>query len=390
MNSDQFILTQYAKIIWSNKNILFRNVILTAIVVSILSLLMPKTFKSTAVLMLSKSGSDNTLISQIGEISIGNFLDDSQNSESNTIFAILKSRTMAESIINKMNLIEIYKTESLEEAVKVVQNNLIFRDLEEGTISISAFSHTPWISDEMDCNQARNLSVNIVKYIISELDRVNKLFQTDEARYQRLFLEKRHSETIVKLKAAEDNLRIFQNKNNALDLTEQTKAAINIGAEIKSQILIEEVKLGVLNKTYKQDHPEIIKLKMQIAELENQLAVLDKNADHSLKNDNNILPKFSEVPDLSIKLMRLQREVEIQSALYLFLSEKYEASKIQEARDTPTIQILDDANLPVKRYQPKRTLMVIGYSLIAFVLSFIYIIIVKFNKNGDPGQLIYN
>ena len=182
-------------------------------------------------------------------------------------------------------------------------------------------------------------------------------------------------------------MRIFQNKHNTLDLTEQTKAAINIGAEIKSQILIEEVKLGVLNKTYKLDHPEIEKLKLQISELEYQLATLDKNADNSLQNDNNIFPKFSEIPDLSIKLIRLQREVEIQSALYLFLSEKYEASKIQEARDTPTIQILDDANLPIKRYQPKRALMVIGYSLIAFVLSFIYIMFVKFNKNGTHGQL---
>jgi uncharacterized protein involved in exopolysaccharide biosynthesis len=382
MNSEELILMQYARIIWSNKNILIRNVIITAIMVSILSLIMPKTFKSTAVLMLSETNSDNTLISQIGEIAIGNFLDDGQNSESNTIFAILKSRTMAESIINKMNLIEIYDSENLEEAVKVVQNNLIFRDLEEGTISVSAFSQTPWMSDELDCKHARELSVNIVKYLISELDRVNKLFQTDEARYQRLFLEKRHNETIVQLKAAENDLRIFQNKHNTLDLTEQTKAAINIGAEIKSQILIEEVKLGVLNKTYKLDHPEIEKLKLQISELEYQLATLDKNAVNSLQNDNNIFPKFSEIPDLSIKLIRLQREVEIQSALYLFLSEKYEASKIQEARDTPTIQILDDANLPIKRYQPKRALMVIGYSLIAFVLSFIYIIFVKFNKNS--------
>ena len=385
MNSEQLILMQYARIIWSNKNILIRNVIITAIVVSIFSLIMPKTFKSTAVLMLSKTNSENTVISQIGEIAIGNFLDDGQSSESNTIFAILKSRTMAESVINKMNLIEIYESENLEEAIKVVKNNLIFRDLEEGTISISAYSHTPWMSDELDCNLARELSVKIVKYIISELDRVNKLFQTDEARYQRLFLEKRHNETIVQLKSAEDDLRIFQNEHNTLDLTEQTKAAINIGAEIKSQILIEKVKLGVLNKTYKVDHPEIEKLKLQIAELEYQLATLDKNGDNSLQN-NNILPKFSEVPDLSIKLMRLHREVEIQSTLYLFLSEKYEASKIQEARDTPTIQILDDANLPIKRYQPKRALMVIGYSLIAFVLSFIYIMFVKFNKNGTHGQ----
>ena len=380
MDNDQLISIQYAKIFWQNKNILIRNVTLTAIVVSIFSLIMPKTFQSTAVLMPPKSESDNNIISQIGEIAIGNFLDDGADNESNTIFAILKSRTMAESIINKLNLIEIYKSENLEEAVKTFQKNIIFRDLEEGTISVSAFAQTPWLSDEKDCGYARQLSVDIVQYIISELDRVNKLLQTDKARYQRLFLEKRHNETILQLQAAEEELRIFQNKHNTLDLIEQTKAAINIGAEIKSQILVEEVKLGVLSKTYKSDHPEIEKLKMQISELEYQLSALDIHADNTLKEDKNIFPKYSEVPDLSIKLMRLQREIEIQSALYLFLSEKYESSKIKEARDTPTIQILDDASSPIKRYKPKRTLMVIGYSIIIFFLSMIYVILFTYYR----------
>ena len=103
-DNNQLISIQYAKIFWQNKNILIRNVILAAIVVSVYSLIMPKTFQSTAVLMPPKSDSDNSVISQIGEITIGNFLDDGANNESNTIFAILKSRTMAESVINELNL----------------------------------------------------------------------------------------------------------------------------------------------------------------------------------------------------------------------------------------------------------------------------------------------
>ena len=160
----------------------------------------------------------------------------------------------------------------------------------------------------------------------------------------------------------------------------KTKSAINIGAEILSQILIEEVKLGVLSKTYNSDHPEIIKLKMQIEELDRQLSVLDTGSNHLTKDNDKVFPRYSEVPDLSIELMRLQREVEIQSTLYLYLSERYEASKIQEARDTPTIQVLDDANSPIKRYKPKRKLMVIGYALIALTLSIFYVIIIDYKQ----------
>ena len=221
-------------------------------------------------------------------------------------------------------------------------------------------------------------------FILNKLDKVNKSLQTDEARFHRLFMEKRYDESISNLQESEEKLRLFQKKHNTLDLAEQIKAAIRVGAEIKSQILIDEVKLGILNKTYKMDHPEIEKLNMEVLELQNQLSDLDHSSQNNSISNNNLFPQFSEIPNLEIELLRLKREVEIQSKLYAFLTQQYEESKIQEARDTPTIQILDDASTPIKRFKPKRTIMVIGYSLIAFVLSGIYVIFVEFNKNGKP------
>ena len=115
-----------------------------------------------------------------------------------------------------------------------------------------------------------------------------------------------------------------------------------------------------------------------------------KGLRHLMLDAGNSQIALFEVPDLEIELMRLEREVEIQSKLYAFLTQQYEESKIQEARDTPTIQILDGANIPIKRHQPKRTLMVIGYSLIAFILSSLYIIFIKFYENDMSGQMESN
>ena len=123
-------------------------------------------------------------------------------------------------------------------------------------------------------------------------------------------------------------------------------------------------------------------LNMEILELQEQLSDLDYSSNNNSVINTNLFPQYSEIPNLEIELLRLKREVEIQSKLYAFLTQQYEESKIQEARATPTIQILDDASTPIKRFKPKRSIMVIGYSLIAFVLSAIYIIIVEFNKNG--------
>ena len=384
MNSDQLISVQYTKLLWSYKTIIIRNVFIVAILTSIIALIIPKTYKSNAILMPPTSQSDQGILSNIEGLAFGDFLSTSSDEVSNSIFAILKSRTMMESIVNKMELIQRYDSENLEEAVKSLRDNLSFEHLDEGTISISANVQTPWVSNEQEEIEARALSKEIVAFILNKLDKVNKSLQTDEARFHRLFMEKRYDESISNLQESEEKLRLFQKKHNTLDLAEQIKAAIRVGAEIKSQILIDEVKLGILNKTYKMDHPEIEKLNMEILELQGQLSNLDHSSQNNSISNNNLFPQFSEVPNLEIELLRLKREVEIQSKLYAFLTQQYEESKIQEARDTPTIQILDDASTPIKRFKPKRTIMVIGYSLIAFVLSAIYVIFVEFNKNGKP------
>ena len=385
MHNNQLISVQYAKLLWRYNRLLFRNVFIVAIFTSIFALIIPKTFKSNAILMPPKSQSDKGVLDNIEGLAFGEILSIPSDEYSNTIFAILKSRTMMESIVNEMNLIEKYKADDSEEAVDILKKNLIFDLLEEGTISVNAMVQTPWVSNEDDENEARKLATEIVSYIISELDRVNKSLQADEARFHRLFMEERYNESIRYLYDSEEELRVFQHQHNTMNLAEQTKAAIRIGAEIKNQILIDEVKLGMLKKTLKQNHPEVEKLEHEIKELESQYSYLD-NSNDSSKQDNDLLPKYSEVPNLEIALTRLKREVEIQSKLYAFLTQKYEESKIQEARDTPTIQVLDDASQPIKRYKPKRTLMVIGYSLIAFVLSSIYVILIEFNKNGTSDQ----
>ena len=77
----------------------------------------------------------------------------------------------------------------------------------------------------------------IAKYIIIELDRVNKSLQIDKAKFHRLFMEKRYNETVQQLNRAENKLLLFQHEHNTLNLAEQTKATIKVAAEIKSQIL---------------------------------------------------------------------------------------------------------------------------------------------------------
>ena len=98
-------------------------------------------------------------------------------------------------------------------------------------------------------------------------------------------------------------------------------------------------------------------------------------------NSDKLFPVLSEMPKLDAELMRLLREIEVKSSLFLYLTQQYEAAKIQEARNTPTIQVLDYPKIPIKKTAPQRLLIVVVMLLITFLGTCSYIVIIENNKN---------
>ena len=83
--------------------------------------------------------------------------------------------------------------------------------------------------------------------------------------------------------------------------------------------------------------------------------------------------------------MRLTREVDIQNTLFIYLTQQYEDAKIQEARNTPTIQLLDPAIAPIKRSSPKRLLMVLIMTIITFIFTSVNILIqADYQRTKNP------
>ncbi len=54
------------------------------------------------------------------------------------------------------------------------------------------------------------------------------------------------------------------------------------------------------------------------------------------------------VPGLALDYGRLVRDLRVQETLYTLLTSQHEQAKIGEARDTPTVQVLDSA-IPAER-----------------------------------------
>jgi tyrosine-protein kinase Etk/Wzc len=78
---------------------------------------------------------------------------------------------------------------------------------------------------------------------------------------------------------------------------------------------------------------------------------------------------LDKTPNTSLQYMDAVRNVKYQEAVWEILAKQFEMAKLDEAKDFPLIQVLDQATPPEKKSKPKRILIVILATLVAFILA---------------------
>jgi len=66
----------------------------------------------------------------------------------------------------------------------------------------------------------------------------------------------------------------------------------------------------------------------------------------------------------------------VQDLIFRFITQELEKAKIEEARDTPTVQVIDFAIPPIKKHAPVRSLLVIFATFLS-TITYIAIILGK-------------
>lgn len=180
----------------------------------------------------------------------------------------------------------------------------------------------------------------------------------------------------------------------------------NIG-NIRESIVNKRVELVGLQQQFTDEHPDVIKAKEELNSLEKSLsdeitkAVNSQSVTLSPVQSNLLKDKISTEVQISVnnaslealkakqaeaqesiatlsadsvEYMRLERNAKITGQVYTSLVQNYEQTRIQEAKDSMDIQIIDAADLP-KEDMPakpnKKLVVVIGFVL-GIMISFGY------------------
>jgi tyrosine-protein kinase Etk/Wzc len=273
--------------------------------------------------------------------------------------AVAESRTVAEEVIQTEGLMSYYKHKSTEKAVKEVWSHLAVSVGDEGIVTIAYEDKNP------------QKAASVANAFALKLDEINRRTFTSKAKNSRIFIEQRLEDSKKDLARSEEDLKKFQQENKAIAIDEQTKAAIGAAAGLQAQLVLVELELNVLKKNV-EDTPEIRQLEFKRQEVLRQISKMEKGGPG--KQTGLLSVPFEKVPDLALEYARLYRELKIQESIFELLTAEYEKAKIEESKDTPTIQILDRAVPPERKSKPKRSYMVAfagGFSLI-FSIFFVF------------------
>ncbi len=271
---------------------------------------------------------------------------------------ILRSNTIAEAVIDSLDLVKVYKAKRLRDAKERVFDNTQVTLMPEGVVEVAY--------EDKD----RIRAADVANAFVRELDKFNRESKVSTARRVREMVEDRLRETRAELERAEDALKVFKETSGAIFISEQASASIRTAAEIFGEIAQLEVSLDRLKQYATDKSPEVMEINLEIRTLRRKLAEMGYiKSESDQPPSSNLFPRFDAAPRLEKQIADLTMEVEIKRSVYKVLSEQYEEARIQEARDTPTLQILDWAQPPDIRSKPKRKAMVAVSTAAAFLLS---------------------
>jgi uncharacterized protein involved in exopolysaccharide biosynthesis len=308
------------------------------------------------------------------------------------LVSILNSRTVAETVIKKLDLTKgIFKNKwdekksawdtdkppTLQDTLKILQQDIVrVTNDRKGLIAVSVEYKNPKIAADI----ANEYAVALQKFLNEN--------SISLAKRNRIFLGKQLETTKSDLKKAEEELRNFQTEKKVAVMDAQAESSIKALAELKAQIIAREVQLGSLREYATRANPEVKRIEDEIRELRQQLDRMEKGSKER-KGEESIgafIP-LSEAPTVGLEYARLKRDVLIQQKVFELLTQQFELAKIEEAKDDVAFQIIDPAIAPEKKLRPKIAQNIALAASVSLFLSIFLVFFLEYlSRQKGKGQ----
>lgn len=368
---DEINVLEYLKVIFKYKLMIFIIVTITCIVSIFYARSLPNIFTATTtILPPQKEGGGGMFESKLG--SLGALLGMGQSGGTTELWiGLMKNDIVTDAVIKRLDFMNLYKIKLLSDAEGMLRGRIVVPTPEkDGIIKISI--------DDTDPKMAALLANTFVE----ELDKCNKQLKITSSRRTRIFLEGRLKDAKKELDQAEESVKYFEENNKAINLAAQSMSAVQRVGGLSLKYMEKEAELQTLLSYTTENNPQAQILMSQISGLKQQMKELQKGG----KDKDLYDIPTSVIPDLKLQYLRLLRISKVQESVYELLTGQYEAARIQEAKDTPTVQVLTEARVPERKSKPNRTMIVLVGTFSAFIFAVFLAFLLAYLKRDKDSH----
>ena len=322
---------------------------------AIVSVLLKPTFTATALILPPRpTQSTSAMLGQLGSLAslaTGGPLKD----PADLYVGLLGSRTVADDIIAKFHLEDVYQTKTAEEARKALQSHTRILATNDGLIRILVNDHN-----------AQRAS-GVANTYVDELFAMNSHLAITEAAQRRAFFDQELADEKTALTAAEEDLKQTAEKTGVIQLNAQTESVIRRISQLRALIASKEVSIQALRMSATDQNPEVLRAQEEVTALRGQLSQLENDP----RNAHSGSPGLAggQIPMVILEYARKFREVRYHETLFELLSRQYDAARIDEARAAPLVQVVDRAIPPDKKTGPPRMILTLGVGAIGLFFA---------------------
>jgi uncharacterized protein involved in exopolysaccharide biosynthesis len=378
------------RLLWDRRKFLFRAIVVGLVASTLLAFLIPKSYTSTTQLMPPDSQSTSgmammaALVGKAGgglESLAGDLLG--VKSSGSLFIGVLRSETAQGRLIRQFDLKGVYgKSLEMDARTKLDENTAISEDKKSGIITISVTDHSPQRATAL-----ATAYVDQLNSLVAELS-------TSAAHRERVFLEERLKVVRQDLDDASNQLAQFSSKNNTLDIQQEGKAMLDAAANLAGQLIAAQSELEGLRQFYTDNNPRVQSLNARVTELRRDLEKLSGVNRNGTPNDATAgakgssgdlpYPSIRNLPLLGVKYADYYRRAKIEETVYELLTEQYELAKVQEAKETPSVKVLDPAQVPEKKSFPPRLLIMFLGTFLTVAVAAAILLGTKYWNETDP------
>jgi capsule polysaccharide export protein KpsE/RkpR len=366
------------RLLWGQRRFFRQAAAIGVFASSLIAFSIPKTYTSTTQLMPPESQSSSGMAMMAafaakGGGGLGSVAGDLLGLKTTgaLFIGVLRSETSQDRLIQQFDLQKVYGSRLVTDArVKLDENTSISEDRKSGIITLSVTDRSP-----AGAAALANAYVNQLNSLVIELS-------TSSARREREFLEQRLKVVKQDLDDASNQLAQFSSKNNTLDIQQEGRAMLDAAANLAGQMIAAQSQLEGLRQIYTDNNPRVQSLTARVAELRRELEKLSganrapgSSADPAPGSPGGMpYPSIRNLPLLGVKYADFYRHSKMEDTVYELLTEQYELAKAEEAKETPTVKVLDPAKIPEKKSFPPRLMIMSLGTFLIFALSVVWVL----------------